>query len=98
MIDRDGVRYNATIVGADPFSDVAILKVGEKVSDLSENLAFDPTDITVSNDTFNGVVRTVRTKLSFYLLLMIIKIHVNAIIVVIDVLYKFMRDWMCEIS
>lgn len=56
VIDRDGVRYNATIVGADPFSDVAILKVGEKVSNLSENLAFDPTDIPLSNDTFRPVV------------------------------------------
>ena len=56
VIDRDGVRYNATIVGADPFSDVAILKVGEKVSNLSENLAFDPTDIPASNDTFRPVV------------------------------------------
>ena len=63
MIDRDGVRYNATIVGADPFSDVAILKVGEKVSNLSENLAFDPTDIPVSNDTFNRVVRNSTNKI-----------------------------------
>lgn len=51
-VDINGVRYNATIVGADPFSDLAILKLGEKVGNFNANLALTQQ----SNGTFRPVV------------------------------------------
>jgi serine protease Do len=50
VVDVNGVRYNATIVGADPFSDVAILKVGETP------LALTQSSTETSNDAFRPVV------------------------------------------
>ena len=56
VIDSDSVRYRATIIGADPFSDMAVLQVGEMVGNLSLDSRFTPTDISVSNKTFRPVV------------------------------------------
>jgi S1-C subfamily serine protease len=56
VVDINGVRYNATIVGADPFSDVAILKMGEKVGNFNANLALTQEGVPVSNDTSRPVV------------------------------------------
>ena len=56
LIDSDGVRYRATVMGADPFSDMAVLQVGEMVGNLSLDSPFNPTDISVSNNTFRPVV------------------------------------------
>lgn len=58
VLDTEGERYNATIVGADPFSDVAILKVGEKVGRSSEIPGFTPAPngIPFSNEIFSPVI------------------------------------------
>jgi S1-C subfamily serine protease len=56
VVDINGVRYNATLVGADPFNDVAVLKIGEKVGNFNANLALTQEGIPVSNDAFIPIV------------------------------------------
>jgi S1-C subfamily serine protease len=65
VILNNGERYGATVVGADPFSDVAVLKIVGKVDNVSENslLTSNQSDIIISNDTFKPVIMGNSSKL-----------------------------------
>jgi S1-C subfamily serine protease len=57
VISSEGDRYGATLLGADPFSDVAILEIERKPPSSNETsrLATMQSDITIRNDTLRPV-------------------------------------------